>query len=848
VNGVSPAARNLPREALARDSALNRWLSRLARAQVERPWRFVVACSFLAALCGLLATRLELRTRFEELLPEARPSVVELKRLHANVSAASHVFVVVEGGDRALQRAYGDGLVLRLRKLAPPWLVACDDGVHEARRFLTPRAGMFTQLSELQRLGDDVEARWSWEVGKETGTNLDDDPPPSLAWNELKQRLDTPKSEQFPDGYFQKTDVRALVVNVETSLATGDLKGMRAALGQIQAAAEAQRLEQGPTRLKLGYAGDLVTGLAEYGAAVSDLVEVGVLGLALVSLVMFLFFLRVRALLALAAALFVGLSWTFGITYLTIGHLNVATGFLVSIVAGNGINFGIIYVARVYEERLRGRELKAAIAAASLLTRRATLSAALAASAAYASLAISDFHAFRHFALIGGVGMLVCWLAAFLFLPSALLLAEQAPPLWRSRRKPGAERIVYGQHYGAPLAAVVGSAPRFWAVSGLAVGALGLASLFYYVRADPLEYDMRRLQNDLGSSSEMYRASKLAGDIMGANRDGAMVMLADRPEQAPLLAQALKARRDAALTDQKPFEDVHTVTDFVPADQAEKLPILLKIRERLVKAKRRGFVSDADFAQLSPYLPPADLTPWSVADLPASVQRAFRDKSGTVGRLVFIEPTAGQSDSDVKYLMRWAESFREVRLPHGEVVRGSGRAVIFADILQTVMRDIPRTVTLSLAMTLLVVLATRRRGPLLLMVMGSLVVGLGAVVLAMWLLHIKINFFNFVALPISFGIGVDYAVNFALRYDEDPSKGAVEVLRSAGGAILLCSLTTTLGYLALLGSVNQAIRSLGLLAVLGEVGCLLAATLVLPACLVWRERAGARVVARAAAM
>ena len=101
--------------------------------------------------------------------------------------------------------------------------------------------------------------------------------------------------------------------------------------------------------------------------------------------------------------------------------------------------------------------------------------------------------------------------------------------------------------------------------------------------------------------------------------------------------------------------------------------------------------------------------------------------------------------------------------------------------------------------------------------MGALGVGLGCVALAMALLHIKINFFNFVALPISFGIGVDYAVNFVIRYDQDPGQGALGVLRSSGGAIVLCSLTTMLGYTALLGSVNQAIRSLGLLAVLGEV-------------------------------
>jgi uncharacterized protein len=816
-----------------------RGFMRLARAQVERPLLFVIASVVLTALCSWLATRLELRTRFEELLPRARPSVVELERLRTSVPGGSHVFVVVERGSVAAQRRFGDELVRRMHAARPPWLVACDDGVHEARAFLTPRAGMFAELGELKRLHDDVEARFDWEVGKQTGTNLDDEPPPALAWDDLRRRFGGAAAQPFPDGYFQAKDGRGLVVSVQTSLATGDVQGARAALERIQSISEELRREPAHTALSLSYAGDLVTGLAEYGAVLNDLLDVGALGLGLVTLVLFLFFLRVRALLALGSALLVGLSWTFGVTYLTLGHLNAATGFLVSIVAGNGINFGIIYVARVYEERLKGSGLKEAVVTASLQTRTATLSAALVASAAYGSLAVSDFKAFRHFALIGGAGMLLCWLAAFLFLPSALLLTESV-----ARGARGAERLDYGQHYGAPLASLVSRFPRACALSGLAVATFGAVSLHLYLRADPLEYDMRRMQNDLGSGSEMYRASKLAGEIVGAVHDSAMVMLADDPEQMPLLVRALEARRDRSPVELRPFESVHSVLDFVPGDQAQKLPLLMKIRERLLKAHRRGLLSDADFAELEPYLPPADLKPWSAADLPPAVQRPFRDTAGIVGRLVLIEPTAGQSDADVKYLLRWAESFREVPLPDGRVVRGSGRAVIFADILQTVMRDIPRTVACSLLMTLVVVLVTVRRGAPLLLVLGALTVGLCCVALAMWALDIKINFFNFVALPISFGIGADYAFNFVVRYREErrARRGhcTISVLRSTGGAIFLCSLTTILGYLALLRSVNQAIRSLGLLAVLGELGCLAAAVLVLPGYLHWREQLEAR--------
>jgi predicted RND superfamily exporter protein len=95
---------------------------------------------------------------------------------------------------------------------------------------------------------------------------------------------------------------------------------------------------------------------------------------------------------------------------------------------------------------------------------------------------------------------------------------------------------------------------------------------------------------------------------------------------------------------------------------------------------------------------------------------------------------------------------------------------------------------------------------------------------------------NFIALPITFGIGVDYAVNVVERYVREGAGGVVSAVKNTGGAVILCSMTTTLGYLALIWSMNEGVRSLGQAAVLGEVSCLLAAVIVLPAGLWWLDR------------
>jgi predicted RND superfamily exporter protein len=117
-------------------------------------------------------------------------------------------------------------------------------------------------------------------------------------------------------------------------------------------------------------------------------------------------------------------------------------------------------------------------------------------------------------------------------------------------------------------------------------------------------------------------------------------------------------------------------------------------------------------------------------------------------------------------------------------------------------------------------------------VIGSLVVGVLWLAGTAMLLHVKINFCNFVAYPITFGIGVDYAVNVMTRYVQDGERDVTGAVRSTGAAVGLCSLTTIIGYSSLLLAKNRALFFFGATAVLGEIACLTAAIVALPALLV----------------
>jgi predicted exporter len=789
-------------------------------------------------LCVPVALRLELHTRFEHLLPESQTSVIELQRLNRLVRSNINAFVILEGPERKLLRQLGDGLVPRLQAVGPPWVVTAESGIHAARAFLLPRIGLFASQADLEKLLDDVQARWDHEVGKRAGTLIDDTPPPELSTDRLRKRFvgSQPSADRFRDGYFESTDGRALIVVARAQIAGGDLERGNEALRRIRAAVESvHRSRPEYASVKIGYAGELVTQVAEYGAVRDDLVQVGMLGSLMVLGVVVLFFMRLRVLHTLGLTIATGVAWTFALTYLTIGHLNMATGFLFSIVVGNGINSGIIYMARYFEERRHGASPAEAIDTSHRSTWLATLTAAIAAAAAYGSLGVTDFRAFKHFALIGASGMLLCWIATYFMLPSILVISDRLAP-FRGDEKTLFHRLrLHGLSYGSLPAWLVGRAPRVIAVVGVLAAIAGAVGIAFYVRKNPMEYDARRLLNDMGSSRELSRLGELSSKILGARLEGSMIVVCDRIDQVQALRGVLEARKRNAPRGEKPFEAVHTLFDFVPEAQANKIPVLLDLKRLLVKARSKGFIGDADWRELRTVLPPDNLTPFTLKDLPEELAYPFTDTRGQRGTIVAIEPTTGQHDWDFKYLARWASAFRENVLPSGEVIRGSGRAVIYSDMISAVIGDIPKAVALSLGLTILAVLLSFRRwyavGVVLSLLAGVAWVG-GYLVAS----GTKIHFLNFIAIPITFGIGADYAVNFFQRYASRGELGVLDVLHTTGGAVVLCSLTTMLGYVALLGSINQAIRGLGALAVVGEITCLVAGVVLAPAVLLWLQR------------
>ena len=186
----------------------------------------------------------------------------------------------------------------------------------------------------------------------------------------------------------------------------------------------------------------------------------------------------------------------------------------------------------------------------------------------------------------------------------------------------------------------------------------------------------------------------------------------------------------------------------------------------------------------------------------------------------------------------WRRGVRARRIGGGDA-RPAGSIPLSADIISSISRDGPLATLAALAGVVLLVTAIFRFNRSTVLIIGSLLVGVLWLTALTLLLKVKVNFCNFIAFPITFGIGVDYSVNVMARYRQTGSRDVIDAIRSTGGAVAVCSLTTIIGYGSLLLAKNQALFLFGLVAVLGEITCLVSAVVVLPAVLAARPRRGA---------
>jgi predicted RND superfamily exporter protein len=808
--------------------------SRAVRAYVAWTLRHGLALWIVALGLAVPATArtvslyVHLRSEIEQLLPRQAPSVRALEEMRARNPGLEFLGVVAQVADlRDLPAAerFLDDLAARVRTYPRAMVQDVRSSNAAEKAFLERHAPLYADLADLTEIRRRIEARRDYEVSKEQGALLDDESaPPSLDTSDIEKKYDGKLSRDKND-HIESSELKAAMLTVEAGAFTTGPEKDRELLRRVKSDVSALDPARYAPGLRVGYASDVAINVEELDALEADLSVSSVLVVLAVMAVILLYYRWTRSVLVLFPPLLVATMYAFAIASLPplgVTELNSNTAFLGSIIVGNGINVGLILLARYREERERGASVDEAIVTGVWGARLGTLAAASAAAVSYASLVVTEFRGFRQFGCIGGVGMLASWATAFLLVPPLLKWLDDGKPIVRRRRRARGSRLV-------------GFIER--RASGIIAVALVLtaSSAVLVARFDSscLEHDFNKLRRvDTWANGEGYWGRKM--DAILGHYLTPTVILCDSRQQARVVEGLVRESAEGGVL-QPMVARVVGADDVLPTDQEAKIAEAREIREALTPRIRS--LIDADRRDsIDRLLGDEDLAPITASDLPRSFTMGLRERDGSIGRTVLVYPRASDALWKASSMHLFVRTLRDLAAEGAGRGDSAGRVAgsipLSSDILMSIGRDAPVASLVSFLGVVGVVLLVLRARRAAFYVIGALLLGvlwLGGATMA---LGIKINFSNFIAFPITLGIGVDYAVNVMTRYVQDGERDVQGAVRSTGGAVALCSMTTIIGYSSLLLAKNRALFLFGLLAVLGEIACLTAAVVALPAWLV----------------
>jgi predicted RND superfamily exporter protein len=816
------------------------------------------------------------RSDLLELLPRDSPGVRAFEHQLGRVGGGSTLIVIVESPDRRENERFIDTLASSLDTMkradcaagssCPGKLITyIEANTRDVRAYYETNKWLYADLADLKAADDDLDHAIAQRSGMVDDLETPSQEPSAPAAASAKTtapkkralglgahldkwNADASKQDAFPSGYFANDDGTLLGLRIVSNTTLGHRDG-DVLLAKVQQTIAAQRAAgHYAPGLAVGLTGDIASAADEKKALVSDAAWATLGALVVILLALVLYYRSVWSLVVIALPALFGISAAYAFATVEFGYVNTCGVFLGAIILGNGINYPIVLLSRYREFVSRGMPPAEALRTSVLNALRAELVGACVASIAYGSLIATRFRGFNQFGAIGFVGMLAVWASIVPLVPALVVIGERLerrlPARLRWHRNAATESVGLGAEVMTRLSALPTRHAWPIVIAGVLLVTASLALTPSYLR-DPWEYDLGKLGSKSSDQTGAGEWSNKANTVFGGkmNIAGAL-MLADTPEQVPELKKKI-LENDARDPAGSMIAEVTALDDVLPGTrdlQEQKLAVLAQIRERLTP-RVMSELDDDERATVEKSRPPETLRVLGPRDLPPLLLRRFIEADGRVGTIFYVKPRNEVVFADGHNHLRFSRTTDNLELASGARVMTASRSTIFAEMLRSIRRDGPIASAVASCAVITVVIAASRGMRSVIAVLGALMLGVATLVGWAAIFDMRINYVNFIALPITLGIGCEYPFNIADRarlLDGD----AVAAVRRSAGAVMMCSFTTVVGYGSLVFSDFQALEGFGKLAVVGEIGCVFGAVLFVPALLTLLSRGRAMTRAR----
>ncbi len=498
---------------------------------------------------------------------------------------------------------------------------------------------------------------------------------------------------------------------------------------------------------------------------------------------------------------------TLGLVGLILGVITFTEAFFGVLVFGLGIDFALHLLIRLREERSGPGDFDEALSRTLKGSGPGIILGALTTVTAFAVIATAPDPVARHLGVSGALGIMLCLILMLTFLPASLRILESRRPApavspfettWLSRLTEFSVR--------SPV-------PTLVITTLLVATALLGSSRFHFER------DLQKLFNrDVRAVATGERLKELFGAT-------------NTPWVVASTSEAEARRIGEAFRQDPTFDRVEGIDSLFPQPLAARHELLTPLHDQATKLRAELDAhietSTALFKEpmyqrrerIQALLDAIAAGPPSLNDLPSSLERELITPDGRL--LTYAYTQFSGLDAEVLRAERVrAEAIAPGATGLGAFIEGSlggskgwalpvfgGISGLVLTLLMLSFRD-PRWVLVALSPVL---------------VGTALTFGL-----LCWL-EIGFSVLLIVVIPLLVGLGVDDGIHIAHRLRHDKESSPAAAVSAVGHAILMTTLTTCGGVVALLFSNHPGMESMSLTLLIGLPSCLLASVTVAPA-------------------
>ncbi|MCD4695945.1 MAG: MMPL family transporter [Bacteroidales bacterium] len=426
------------------------WIATLA---IKRAWFVLLVSVILFIVSADLAGRLELKMNFKDLMPQDHPTVLEFNNIIDHFQGASTVIVGAIGEE--------EDLIQFVTELAPE-IESLKSHIKRVeykvnQNFIGEHGFMLTKAKDLKTAAGTYEdlglipfltgINNSFEEtyisdGEESISNKEKELSAISQLDGLKTWINTMQAyiedsnltdekareavEKMMIGekYFLSPDKDMIMLIAYPTFPVDEMGKATVLIHSLDSLIQV-KLDKYPEIVLAGATGTMAMGVDETDAVSADMSYTSLFAFLLIFILFVISFRMWSAPILATISLIIGITWTAGFAYLTLGSLNMLTSMFAIILIGLGIDFNI-HVISTYNQ-LRASKITPYKAIRMTFTKSASgiLTGALTTAMAFLTLMISENAGMKEFGLIAGTGVLFSMAASLLVLPSLLVTQEK---------------------------------------------------------------------------------------------------------------------------------------------------------------------------------------------------------------------------------------------------------------------------------------------------------------------------------------------------------------------------------------------------------------------------------------